>query len=182
MASLGLRIGHPVKDLRYGRVLIYTDADYDGHSITGLLINFFAKYWPELFTMGVVWKVDTPLMVAKKGKTTLSFYSDTEYLDWESKQRDLRGWDISYKKGLAALEDAEYKEIIQRPNSYVFAKDAYFGHTIGSWFAGDSSPRKDLIMQGPPDRSNVTAIQSDTHKKVTKGIKKTSKPAKPSLF
>ena len=85
-------------------------------------------------------------------------------------------------KGLAALEDAEYKEIIQRPNSYVFAKDAYFGHTIGSWFAGDSSPRKDLIMQGPPDRSNVTAIQSDTHKKVTKGIKKTSKPAKPSLF
>ena len=182
MASLGLRIGHPVKDLRYGKVLIYTDADYDGHSITGLLINFFAKYWPELFTMGVIWKVDTPLMVAKKGKTTLSFYSDTEYLDWESKQRDLRGWDISYKKGLAALEDAEYKEIIQRPNSYVFAKDAYFDHTIGSWFAGDSSPRKDLIMQGPPDRSNVTAIQSDTHKKVTKGIKRTSKPAKPSLF
>jgi DNA topoisomerase-2 len=182
MASLGLRIGHPVKDLRYGRVLIYTDADVDGNSIAGLLINFFAKYWPELFTMEVIWKVDTPLMVAKKGKTTLSFYADTEYLDWESKQRDLKGWDISYKKGLAALEDAEYKEIIQHPNAYSLTKDDHFGHTISSWFAGDSSPRKDLIMQGPPDRSNVTITPADTHKKMVKGIKKTSKPTKASLF
>jgi DNA topoisomerase-2 len=182
MASLGLRIGHPAKDLRYGKVMIYTDADVDGNSIAGLLINFFAKYWPELFDMGVICKVDTPLMVAKKGKTTLSFYSDEEYREWEARQRDLKGWDVSYKKGLAALEDSEYREIIQHPNVYTLMRDAHFGHTISSWFAGDSSPRKDLIMHGPPDRSGIPASPQHTSKKPIKATTKMTKQAKPALF
>jgi DNA topoisomerase-2 len=146
MAAIGLKIGHEPKDLRYGKILLYTDADVDGNSISALLINFFGKYWPELFEEGKILKVETPLMVAKKGKETLSFYSDEEYKEWEQKQKSLSSWNIEYKKGLAALEDEEYQEIIRSPRSYFLTKDNGFNSTLNIWFAGDSTPRKKKIL------------------------------------
>jgi DNA gyrase/topoisomerase IV subunit B len=85
-------------------------------------------------------------MVAKKGKETLSFYSDEEYKEWESKQKSLTGWNIEYKKGLAALEDDEYQEIIRNPRSYILTKDNQFNNTLETWFSGDSTPRKHKIL------------------------------------
>lgn len=146
MAAIGLKIGHEPKDLRYGKILFYTDSDLDGHSIAGLLINFFGKYWPELFEEGRVQKVETPLMVAKKGKSTLSFYTDAEYKEWESKQSSLNSWGIEYKKGLAALENEEYEEIIKRPKAFSLMKDPAFDFTLNVWFSGDSDPRKKKIL------------------------------------
>ena len=49
LSSIGLQLGEPPKKLRYGKILIYSDADPDGDSIAGLLINFFGRYWPEMF-------------------------------------------------------------------------------------------------------------------------------------
>ena len=85
-------------------------------------------------------------MVAKKGKQTLSFYSDEEYKEWENKQRSLNSWNIEYKKGLAALEDDEYREIIRSPQSYILTRDNGFNSTLKIWFSGDSSPRKKKIL------------------------------------
>jgi DNA topoisomerase-2 len=146
MAAIGLKIGHEPKDLRYGKLLFYTDADVDGNSIAALLINFFGKYWPEMFEENRMLKIETPLMVAKKGKETLSFYSDEDYKEWEKKQKSLSSWNIEYKKGLAALEDDEYQEIIRSPRSYVLTKDNGFNSTLEIWFSGDSTPRKKKIL------------------------------------
>ena len=146
MAAMGLKIGHEPENLRYGKILLYTDADVDGNSIAALLINFLGKYWPELFEQGVVCKVDTPLMVAKQGKKTLEFYSDEEYKEWEEKQTNLKKWNIEYKKGLAALEDAEYREIIRHPRTFVLTKDNNFIQTLKIWFGNDSEPRKKKIL------------------------------------
>ncbi len=154
MAAIGLKIGHEPKDLRYGKILFYTDADVDGNSISALLINFFGKYWPELFENGCVLKVDTPLMVAKKGKETLSFYTDEEYKEWESKQKSINSWSVEYKKGLAALEDIEYQEIIKNPKLFVLTKDAQFNNTLETWFSGDSTPRKHKILGEPIEIKN----------------------------
>jgi DNA topoisomerase-2 len=159
MAAIGLKLGHPPKKLRYGKILFYMDSDVDGQSIVALLINFFGKYWPELFEEGRILKVETPLMVAKKGKTALSFYSDEEYKIWEGKQKTLSGWDIEYKKGLAALEDEEYKDIIKNPKLYVLTKDNEFVNTLETWFSGDSNPRKLKILgQEPILKSNKKSL------------------------
>jgi len=146
MAALGLKIGHEPNDLRYGKILLYTDADVDGNSISALMINFLGKYWPELFDKGMVLKVETPLMVAKKGKETFSFYTDADYKQWEAKQKNLNQWNIEYKKGLAALEDEEYKEIIKNPNTFVLSRDKGFSDTLETWFSKDSEPRKKKIL------------------------------------
>jgi DNA topoisomerase-2 len=145
MGSIGLRLGEEPKDLRYGNILIYTDADPDGDAIAALLMNFFAKYWPELFEQGRIHRVLTPIVVAKKGKEVISFYTKDEYLEWESKT-STNSWNIEYKKGLAALEDNEYEEIIKSPNAITLKNDNQFKDSLHTWFGGDSNLRKKKLL------------------------------------
>lgn len=146
MASLGIKLGEDPKDMRYNKILIYTDADPDGDSIAGLLINFFNKYWPELVSEGKVFKVMTPLVVAKKGKEIMPFYTADDYLKWEAKTK-MAGWNVEYKKGLAALEDDEYREIIHNPNLVQLTNDKQAKQSLEDWFGNDSAPRKERLLQ-----------------------------------
>jgi DNA topoisomerase II len=159
MASIGLKMGEEPKDIRFGKIFIYSDADPDGDSIAGLLINFFGKYWPELFERGVVCRVMTPLVVCKKGNDKKWFYTNKEFEDWEGTQKTLSGWSIEYKKGLAALENEEYKEIIQNPNYFVLDKGRDFQGILETWFAGDSAPRKMKIL-GEEEDEPVEEIET----------------------
>ena len=155
LAAMGLKLGEPPKDLRYGKILIYSDADPDGDSIAGLLINFFGRYWPEMIDQGQICRVMTPLVVAKKASDVLSFYTASEFEDWQGKQKDLKKWDISYKKGLAALEDAEYKEIIQSPKLFAISGGVSLKDTLDAWFAGDPSIRKQKILGSTEEQNSA---------------------------
>ena len=146
LTAIGLKMGEPPKELRYGKVLIYSDADPDGDSIAGLLMNFFGRYWPELFDQGRICRVETPLVVAKKKDEKIPFYSATHFEEWQSKQKDLSKWDIAYKKGLAALEDEEYKEIIQNPRMFSISGGNELKPTLDAWFASDPAIRKQKIL------------------------------------
>ena len=146
MASLGIKLGEDPKEMRYNKILIYTDADPDGDSIAGLLINFFNRYWPELVTEGKIFKVMTPLVVAKKGKEIMPFYTADSYLKWEAKTK-MTGWTVEYKKGLAALEDGEYREIIHNPNLVQLTNDKQAAKSLDDWFGNDSAPRKARLLQ-----------------------------------
>jgi DNA topoisomerase-2 len=150
MASLGLKLGEEPKGLRYGRIYIYTDADPDGNSIAALLINFFNRFWPELFDQGRVYKVMTPLVVAKKGKDSINFYTNEEFEKWSLKNK-ANTWNIEYKKGLAALEDAEYEEIIKNPKVVQLKNDKDYKESLNAWFGADSSPRKERILRSRND-------------------------------
>jgi DNA topoisomerase-2 len=151
MASIGLKLGQEidVKNLRYGRVLFYVDADVDGNSIAGLLINFFYKYWPEMFDRKMIWKVETPIVVVipkQKGKKKISFYSQDEYNQW-SEKNDLKQWDIKYKKGLGALVDDEYNEIINNPRMTLITKDDASKGSLDIWFGKNSDLRKVELLK-----------------------------------
>ena len=151
MAAIGLKLGQPIdiKNLRYGRVLIYTDADVDGNSISGLLINFFYKYWPEMFERRMVYKIETPIVVAtskdKKASKVL-FYTQSEYNEWEAKT-NLKNWDVSYKKGLAALVDDEYKDIINDPKLTLITSDDVSETSLDVWFGKNSDLRKTELLK-----------------------------------
>lgn len=145
MGSLGLKLGEDPTNLRYGKILIYTDADPDGDCIAALLFNFFNKFWPELFREGKIYKVLTPLVVAKKGKLTEYFYSNEDYKKWEEKT-DIQKWNIEYKKGLASLEDYEYEEIIKNPRLVQITEDTLSTQSLKAWFGSDSSERKKKLL------------------------------------
>ena len=151
MASIGLKLGQKIdlKDLRYGRILFYVDADVDGNSIAGLLINFFHKYWPDMFDRRMIYKVETPIVVAiprAKTKKKVLFYSQDEYNQWESKT-DLKQWEIKYKKGLAALVDDEYQDIINSPKLTLITKDDVSTNSLDIWFGKNSDLRKTELLK-----------------------------------
>jgi len=151
MAAIGLKLGQAVelKHLRYGKVLLYTDADVDGNSISALLINFFYKYWPEVFDRGMIYKVETPIVVAvpkaKKVKKIL-FYTQTEYNDWADKA-DMKQYEIKYKKGLAALVDDEYQDIINSPRMTKISKDDISTEYLDIWFGKNADLRKTELLK-----------------------------------
>ena len=150
MGALGLKLGQKVipGTLRYGKILFFVDADQDGNSIAALLINFLYKFWPELFDQNVVYKVETPIVVSKniKTKKKISFYSQQEYEDWVQKI-NTKDWEIKYKKGLAALVDDEYKEIIHNPRLTKIKKDDVSSKSLNIWFGKESDLRKIELLK-----------------------------------
>jgi DNA gyrase/topoisomerase IV subunit B len=150
MAAIGLKLGQEpdLKQLRYGRILLYTDADVDGNSISALILNFLNKYWPQLFERKMIYKVETPIVVSiskKDKKKKIMFYNQNEYNEW-SKKENLNNWEIKYKKGLAALVDDEYNEIINNPKLTLINKDDLSDEYLDIWFGKNSELRKNQIL------------------------------------
>ena len=156
LVAIGLKMGEEPKNLRYGKILIYADADVDGDSIAGLLMNFFGRYWPELFEQNRICRVMTPLVVVKKKDETIPFYTAKEFEAWSAKQKDLNKWDIAYKKGLAALEDEEAKEIVQHPRMFAVSGGPELKPTLDAWFASDPAIRKQKILGESSDNDAMT--------------------------
>ena len=107
---LGLQINtKSTKNLRYSKVLIMTDADYDGFHIKGLLINFIHSAWPELLTELFIGSILTPIVKVSKGSERLSFYTHKEYTDWKELVNS-SNWTTKYYKGLGTSTAVEARE------------------------------------------------------------------------
>lgn len=120
----------------------------DGNSIAALILNFFYKYWPEMFEMNIIHKVETPIVVVinRKLKTKEIFYKQEEYNKWQVK-KNLLNFEIKYKKGLGALVDDEYKNIINKPRLMLITKDNLSGSSLETWFGKDSDLRKIELLK-----------------------------------
>ena len=156
MAAMGLQFGKSPfiyrgtkvfqDNLRIHEIRIYSDQDSDGYQISGLLLNIFAYYWPELIKEHRVARVDTPILIAKQGRKSEKFYNKSDFDKWCEKN-DQSKWDIEYFKGLGALDDCEYKEIVQNPNIYYYELDDCALDELEIWFGKDADKRKEKLLK-----------------------------------
>ena len=112
---LGLQQGKVYKDvseLRYGRLMIMTDADNDGSHIKGLILNMIHYFWPSLLDLNFVVSMVTPIIKATKGTNTKSFYTDSAFRTWYGDGK--AGWKIKYYKGLGTSTSAEAREYFKK--------------------------------------------------------------------
>ena len=116
---LGLESGKKYKDiksLRYGKILIMTDQDYDGSHIRGLLINMFHELWHELIQVpNFITYMATPIVKATKGAQVKSFYTQYDYEEWR-KTDGSKGWKVKYYKGLGTSTRDEAKDYFKTMN------------------------------------------------------------------
>jgi DNA topoisomerase-2 len=137
MAIIGLQFGQKATNLNYGKIAILTDADVDGGQIACLLINLFS-HWKELFDQDRVAIVQTPIVIARKGKQQKMFYSLDDY-----KKASLSGWEINYCKGLGTLDRDTYSDIINNPKLINVKADQ--DSMLDVAFGKDSQKRKDWL-------------------------------------
>ncbi|XDZ66806.1 DNA topoisomerase IV subunit B [Alphaproteobacteria bacterium LSUCC0684] len=111
--ALGVQAGKNfnLESLRYGRIIIMTDADVDGAHIAALLMTYFYQQMPGLIESGRLFIAQPPLYRLAQGGTVL-YALDDAHKD-ELIEREFKGRgkiDISRFKGLGEMPPAQLKE------------------------------------------------------------------------
>jgi DNA gyrase subunit B len=121
ITALGTGIGKEDFDparLRYGKVILMTDADVDGSHIRTLLLTFFFRHMNELIKRGNVFIAQPPLYGIKKGKTQQYIKDDREFVR-VMVRRAAEGMVVRYGEGAAKLEGANLAKFMTTLNEYL---------------------------------------------------------------
>jgi len=143
-----LNIEEGLDGLRYGRVIIATDADVDGMHIRLLLISFFLQFFPDLISRGHLHILETPLFRVRNKKETLYCYSEEEKA--AAVARLGASAEITRFKGLGEISAGEFKDFIGEsirlePVSLHHLHDT---DDLLSFFMGKNTPeRQEFIIQ-----------------------------------
>ncbi|MES2800600.1 MAG: DNA topoisomerase IV subunit B [Bacteroidota bacterium] len=142
-----LDIEEEMDSLRYGRIVIATDADVDGMHIRMLLLTFFLQFFPDLVKRNHVYVLQTPLFRVRNKKKTIYCYSEEERRDAIIELG--KNPEITRFKGLGEISPDEFKNFIGediRLEPVVLTKDASI-ETILSYFMGkNTQERQEFII------------------------------------
>ncbi len=104
--------------VRYGKIILMTDADVDGSHIRTLLLTFFFRHMQELIKRGNVFIAQPPLYSIKKGKSLQYIKDDREYVKVMVK-RASDGLIVRYGEGAAKLEGANLSRFMNVLDEYL---------------------------------------------------------------
>lgn len=155
VTAFGTNIGDnfDISKLRYGKIIIMTDADVDGAHIRTLMLTFFFRYLRELINEGHIYIAQPPLYKVQVSKKIKYAYSDeelksiTQVLEEENKK-----YTIQRYKGLGEMNPEQLWETTMDPENRTLLKvtleNASYADKMFSILMGDKvEPRRQFIEE-----------------------------------
>lgn len=162
ITAFGCGIGEEfdVEKLRYGKIIIMTDADVDGAHIRTLLLTFFYRYMKPLVVHGNVFIAQPPLYLIRTGKKHTYAYSDEQLqqrLDEVGRQNNPY---VQRYKGLGEMNPEQLWETTMDPSKrtvlQVQLEDAATADSVFSVLMGDKvEPRRKFIEENAGKVTNL---------------------------
>ncbi len=164
VVALGTAIGDDfdIESLRYHRIIIMCDADYDGNHIRTLLLTLFFRYFRPLIEKGYVYIAQPPLYKIKAGRKVEYAYLEEDKAEIvESMKEDGKSnIDIQRYKGLGEMNPEQLWETTMNPENRVLLQvtidDAQKADRIFDALMGkEVAPRKNFIRTHAKEADNV---------------------------
>ena len=148
----GIHEDFDITKLRYGKIIIMTDADVDGAHIATLMLTFLYRFMPELIKQGHVYLAKPPLYKLEKNKKTWYAYSDEELaaiLDEVGRDQNNK---IQRYKGLGEMDADQLWDTTMDPEKRILLKvsmdeeaESEIDLTFTTLMGDKVEPRRDFI-------------------------------------
>lgn len=143
--------------LRYGKIIIMSDADVDGEHIRCLFLTFIWKFCPELITKGYIYAAVPPLYRIIKGKTS-TYIKDDAALE-EYRKTHASGYELRRFKGLGEQSIEELAESTMAPVTrtlkQITMEDAVAADNVFNSLMGESATLRKKFIEENAFRANI---------------------------
>ena len=144
-----MKLTYRPEDLRYGKIIIESDADVDGAHIKNLFYTFIWTFCPQLIEDGYVYAGVPPLYRITENKDTYVYLKDDAELEEYRKKHPGKKLALTRMKGLGEMDEIETKILVdpaQRIINRVSVEDAKAADRLFDDLMGDAVvPRKKFI-------------------------------------
>ena len=155
ITAFGAGIGDnfDIEKLRYGKIILMTDADVDGAHIRTLLLTFIYRYMVELIYNGNVYIAQPPLYKISYGKQIKYAYSDRELAEVTAEfEGDNKRYTLQRYKGLGEMNPEQLWETTMDPENRTLLRvsidDARAADMLFDKLMGDKvEPRREFIEE-----------------------------------
>ena len=154
ITAFGTGIGDDfdLSKLRYGKIIIMTDADVDGSHIRVLLLTLFYRFFRPIVEAGHVYAAQPPLFVIKHGKNIKYVLNEQERDEYLATLSPNTKYDIMRMKGLGEMDAEELNEttmdIEKRVLRQITVEDTMAADETFSKLMGEEvGPRKEFIEE-----------------------------------